>query len=106
MWGPRLTVNSLERRTFSRAPRSLCHGKCDRRLPDRGYNAACIAEDYDEEEAMSEQILNAIVEAGRPIFDQLAPCPVNSTSTSSNLHSLLFPKEYTFRFRTLDTRQS
>ncbi|UNI17090.1 hypothetical protein JDV02_003468 [Purpureocillium takamizusanense] len=66
------------------------------------YNAACIVEDCDEEEAMSEQILDAIVEAGRPIFDQLAPRPVISTSAPSDLHSLLFPKEYTFRFRTLD----
>ncbi|KAK3936889.1 hypothetical protein QBC46DRAFT_393995 [Diplogelasinospora grovesii] len=68
------------------------------------YNAACIAEDYDEEEAMSHQILDAIVEAGRPTFDQLASPPALGSSTSSDLHSLLFPEEYSFRFRTLNNR--
>lgn len=64
------------------------------------YDAACIAEGHGEEEALSEQILDAIVDAGRPTFDQLAPRPV--TSAPSDLHSLLFTKEYHFRFRTLD----
>lgn len=68
------------------------------------YNAACDAEDYDEEEAMSDQILDAIVEAGRPTFDRLAPPPAPGTSTSTDLHALLFPKECSFRLRTLNGR--
>lgn len=68
------------------------------------YNAACDAEDYDEEEAMTDQILDAIVEAGRPTFDRLAPPPAPGTSTSTDLHALLFPKECSFRLRTLNGR--
>lgn len=49
---------------------------------------------------MSEQILDAIVGAGRPIFDQLAPGLVKESVESSDTHSLLFAAEYTFRFRT------
>ncbi|KAI4868857.1 hypothetical protein F4820DRAFT_408951 [Hypoxylon rubiginosum] len=37
------------------------------------YNAAVDAGDEDEEEAVSDQILDAIVEVGRSIFDHLAP---------------------------------
>ncbi|KPM42599.1 hypothetical protein AK830_g3952 [Neonectria ditissima] len=66
------------------------------------YNKACDDEDYEEEEIMSNRILDAIVEAGRFDFDQLAPPPPASTSASPNLHSLLFPEEYVFRFRTVD----
>ncbi|TPX12507.1 uncharacterized protein E0L32_000684 [Thyridium curvatum] len=69
------------------------------------YNAACINEDYDEEETMSDRILDAIIESGRAAFDELAP-PADSptSSSSSDLHSLLFPEEFTFRFRTLNNK--
>lgn len=65
------------------------------------YDAACDAEDYEEGEAISDRILDAIVEVGRPTFDRLAPPPVPGTtsSTSTDRHTLLFPKEYSFRFR-------
>ncbi|KAM0424938.1 hypothetical protein ACHAPT_009739 [Fusarium lateritium] len=69
------------------------------------YNNACLSEDYDEEQAISNEILDTIVGAGRPPFDQLAPPPVSSTSHPSDLHSLLFPEEFTFLFRTLDNRR-
>lgn len=68
------------------------------------YNAACDAEDFDEEEDLSNRILDVVVEIGKPTFDQLAPPPALGTSTSSDLHSLLFPKEYSFRFRTQNNR--
>lgn len=58
------------------------------------YNAACTAEDHDEE-AVSDQTLDRIVEARRSIFDQLAP---PTASSSPDLNSLIFPAEYTFRF--------
>ncbi|KAK7414162.1 hypothetical protein QQX98_006948 [Neonectria punicea] len=63
------------------------------------YNVACDAEDGDEADTLSNEILDAIVEAGRPIFDQIASPP---TLTSTNLHTLLFPDEFAFCFRTLD----
>ncbi|KAI1188900.1 hypothetical protein F5B17DRAFT_393789 [Nemania serpens] len=64
------------------------------------YNAAVEDGDDEAEELISDQILDAIVEAGRSMFDQLAPPPAPDNSTPLDLHSLLFPKEYTFAFRT------
>lgn len=65
------------------------------------YNAAVEDGDEEEEEMMSDQILDAIVQAGRSLFDQLAPPPAPDTSTTPvDLHSLIFPKEYSFFFRT------
>jgi hypothetical protein len=63
------------------------------------YNAACDSDDFEEAEALSDEILHAVVETGRPIFDRIAPPP---TSSSHDLHTLLFPKEYTFHYRTLN----
>lgn len=68
------------------------------------YNAVFEAEDYDEEEELSEKILDAVVEVGRPTFDRLAPPPAPGTAASTDLHTLLFPKEWTFRFRTRNGR--
>ncbi|KAK7415189.1 hypothetical protein QQZ08_012417 [Neonectria magnoliae] len=62
------------------------------------YNVACDAEDDDEADTLSDEILDAIVEAGRSTFDQIAPPP---TLTSTSLHTLLFPDEFAFCFRTL-----
>ncbi|KAI0399834.1 hypothetical protein F4802DRAFT_587586 [Xylaria palmicola] len=64
------------------------------------YNAAVEDGDEDEEEMLSDRILDAIVQAGRSLFDRLAPPPAPDTSTPVDLHSLLFPKEYLFFFRT------
>ncbi|KAI5917605.1 hypothetical protein F4810DRAFT_642071 [Camillea tinctor] len=64
------------------------------------YNAAVEDGDDEEEEMMSDQILDAIVQAGRTSFDRLAPPPAPDASTPADLHSLIFPKEYSFFFRT------
>lgn len=64
------------------------------------YNAACCNDDYDEAEALSDEILHAVVETGRRAFDQIVP--PTGHSASRDLHTLLFPKEYMFYFRTLD----
>ncbi|KAI0198055.1 hypothetical protein F4808DRAFT_436960 [Astrocystis sublimbata] len=65
------------------------------------YNAAVDNEEYEEEEILSDQILDAIVLAGRSLFDRLAPPPApDASSTPADLHSLISPKEYTFYFRT------
>lgn len=64
------------------------------------YNAAVEDGDEEEEEMISDQILDAIVQAGRSLFDQLAPPPAPDTSTPVDLHSLIFPKEYSFYLRT------
>ncbi|KAI1289042.1 hypothetical protein F5Y03DRAFT_378557 [Xylaria venustula] len=65
------------------------------------YNAAVDDEDYEEEERMTDEILDAIVEAGMSLFDQLAPPPAPDTSsTPMDLHSVLHPEEYLFWFRT------
>lgn len=68
------------------------------------YNAAFDSGDAEEEEAMSVQILDAIVDLGRPLFDRLAPPPIPGTSILSDLHSLLFPSEHAFLFRTVDNK--
>lgn len=65
------------------------------------YNAACIAEDYDEEAAISDQILDSIVDVGRPIFNQLAPRPdIYLCVIRSSFPSL--PRRAHLLFRTVD----
>ncbi|KAI0190532.1 hypothetical protein EV127DRAFT_339851 [Xylaria flabelliformis] len=64
------------------------------------YNAAAEDRDDEEEEMISDQILDAIVQAGRLLFDRLAPPPAPDASSPEDLHSLIFPKEYSFYFRT------
>ncbi|UPK91703.1 hypothetical protein LCI18_002638 [Fusarium solani-melongenae] len=66
------------------------------------YNAACNTDNLDEAEAVSDEILDAVVETGRPVFDHLAPPPAPGASPSHDLHTLLFPKEYIFSFQTLN----
>ncbi|KAM0321440.1 hypothetical protein ACHAQA_010116 [Verticillium albo-atrum] len=51
---------------------------------------------------LSNEILDAIVDAGRPIFDQIAPPPAPGATVSTDLHTLLFPDEFAFCFRILD----
>ncbi|KAI1779111.1 hypothetical protein F4818DRAFT_455289 [Hypoxylon cercidicola] len=68
------------------------------------YNAAIDTGDPEEEDAMTDQILDAIVEVGRPLFDRLAPRPVPGIPVPSDLHSLLFPAEHAFFFRTVDNK--
>ncbi|KAI1637747.1 hypothetical protein F4809DRAFT_649694 [Biscogniauxia mediterranea] len=64
------------------------------------YNAAVEDGDDEEEETISDQVLDAIVQAGRSLFDRLAPPPAPDASTPADLHSLIFPKEYSFFFCT------
>ncbi|EEY16059.1 conserved hypothetical protein [Verticillium alfalfae VaMs.102] len=66
------------------------------------YNIACDAEDDDEADTLSDEILDAVVEAGRPTFDQIAPPPAPGATVSTDLHTLFFPDEFSFCFRALD----
>ncbi|KAI1039460.1 hypothetical protein LB505_002622 [Fusarium chuoi] len=66
------------------------------------YKEACDNEDIEEAEALSDEILDAVVEAGRDTFDRVAPPPAPGDTLSQDLHSLLFPKEYLFSFQSLD----
>ncbi|KAG5748479.1 hypothetical protein H9Q70_008855 [Fusarium xylarioides] len=66
------------------------------------YTQACDADDIEEAEALSDKIFDAIVDAGRDIFDRLAPPPAPGDTLSQDLHTLLFPKEYFFSFETLN----
>lgn len=66
------------------------------------YNQACDSDDIEEAEALSDEILDAVVEAGRDEFDRLAPSSASGETSSQCLHTLLFPKEYYFSFRTLN----
>jgi hypothetical protein len=63
------------------------------------YNAACDNDDFEEAEVVSNEILYAVVKTVRPIFDRITP-PL--TSSSHNLYTLLFPREHTFRYQTLN----
>ncbi|KAF5530164.1 kinase domain-containing protein [Fusarium phyllophilum] len=65
------------------------------------YNEACNNDDIEEAEALSDEILDAVVEAGRETFDRLAPPPAPGDTLSQDLHTLLFPKEYSFSFQAL-----
>ncbi|KAF5562055.1 kinase-like (PK-like) [Fusarium napiforme] len=66
------------------------------------YTQACDADDIEEAEALSDEILDAIVDAGRDIFDRLAPPPPSGETLLQDLHTLLCPKEYLFSFETLN----
>ncbi|KAF4438770.1 hypothetical protein FACUT_4660 [Fusarium acutatum] len=66
------------------------------------YTQACDTDDIEEAEALSDEILDAIVDAGRDIFDRLAPPPASSETSSQDLRTLLFPREYFFSLQTLD----
>ncbi|RKK15929.1 hypothetical protein BFJ66_g4584 [Fusarium oxysporum f. sp. cepae] len=63
---------------------------------------ACDSDDIEEAGALSDEILDAVVEAGRDEFDHLAPPSASGETLSQCLHTLLFPKEYYFSFRTLN----
>ncbi|KAI0108843.1 hypothetical protein GGR51DRAFT_513294 [Nemania sp. FL0031] len=64
------------------------------------YNAAVEDKDEEKVDMISDQILDAIVEAGRSLFDRLAPPPAPDASSPVDLHSLIFPREFSFLFRT------
>ncbi|KAI1101478.1 hypothetical protein F4804DRAFT_315855 [Jackrogersella minutella] len=64
------------------------------------YHAAVDDGDDEEEEMISDQISDFIVETGRALFDQFAPPPAPDASTPGDLHSLIFPKGYIFYFHT------
>ncbi|CZR42605.1 uncharacterized protein FPRO_09908 [Fusarium proliferatum ET1] len=66
------------------------------------YYEACNNDDIEEAEALSDEILDAVVEAGRDTFDHLAPPPAPGDTLSQDLHTLLFPKEYSFSFQDLN----
>ncbi|KAL2751939.1 hypothetical protein ACRALDRAFT_1083854 [Sodiomyces alcalophilus JCM 7366] len=66
------------------------------------YNVASDAEDDDKADTLANEILDAIVGAGKTVFDKLAPPPAQLAGISTDLHTLLLPDEYAFCFRTLD----
>lgn len=66
------------------------------------YNTMCENDDIEEEDAVADEILDAVVEAGRGMFDEIAP-PTGATRVQ-DLDTLLFPREYTFYFKTLGER--
>ncbi|CVK91279.1 uncharacterized protein FMAN_09422 [Fusarium mangiferae] len=66
------------------------------------YNEACNNDDIEEAESLSDEILDAVVEAGRDTFDRLAPPPSPCDKSSQDLHTLLLPKEYSFSFQALN----
>lgn len=57
------------------------------------------SQSHEEEGAMMDKMLAAIVEVGRSTFDQLVPPRVNPALPPS-LQSLLFPQEFAFQFYT------
>lgn len=66
------------------------------------YTQACDADDIEEAEALSDEILDAIVDVGRDIFNRLAPPSPSGETLLQDLHTLLCPKEYFFSFQTLN----
>ncbi|KAI1018025.1 hypothetical protein LB504_003990 [Fusarium proliferatum] len=66
------------------------------------YKEACDNDDIEEAEALSNEILDAVVEAGRDTFDHLTPSPAPGDTLSQDLHTLLFPREYLFSLQSLN----
>lgn len=62
------------------------------------FNSTSDEDDGEEAERLSGEFLDAVVEIGRHSFDRLAP----PTAQLQDLHTVLFPKEYNFLFRTSD----
>lgn len=86
--GARMVVN---------VDRNLSSSVVENLLIDK-YSSACLQDDEDEEDAVRDQLLDAIHEAGHALLDQLAP---PSTPESSNLHSVLFPQQFSFNLVTV-----
>ncbi|KAJ3480607.1 hypothetical protein NLG97_g8034 [Lecanicillium saksenae] len=61
------------------------------------YTDACLGGDEDIVDQIQDQILDAIVEAGEVAFDTLSP----ATQTRADLHSAIFPLQYSFRLVTV-----
>lgn len=72
--------------------RNLSSNVMENSLIDK-YLSACLQEDEDEEDAARDKLLDAINEAGQALLDQLAP---PSMPESTNLHSVLFPPQFSF----------
>ncbi|KAF5590039.1 kinase-like (PK-like) [Fusarium pseudoanthophilum] len=78
--------------TFNRWPLRLAVPPIDNSFIDR-YTQACDADDIEKTEALSDEILDAIVDAGRDIFNRLAPAPPSGETLLQDLHTLLCPKD-------------
>ncbi|KAF5611235.1 kinase-like (PK-like) [Fusarium subglutinans] len=85
---------------LSRSQTSTDVPSIDNTFLDR-YNETCNNDDIDEAEALSDEILDAVVEAGRDTFDRVAPPPAPG-HMPEDLLTLLFPKEYSFSFQALN----
>lgn len=90
--GKRIVVNFL--------PIDSRDGTIEGPLIER-YEAACLDEDEEEEEAVQQEIEDIIYDVGRPIFARLAP-PAATGARLENLHSLLYPETLSFRFATIN----
>ena len=59
----------------------------------KNYTSAFLVDDADAMDASQDEILDAIVEAGESLFDELAP---HMAAPPSDLHSMLFSPQYSF----------
>jgi hypothetical protein len=62
------------------------------------YTHACACDNEDTVDEIQDEILDAVVKVGAATFDKLAP-PL--PPTTSDLHSVLFPQQYSFRLVTV-----
>jgi hypothetical protein len=62
----------------------------------REHDGLGVAED------LSNEILDAVVEYGRPLFDAIVPPPASRSSLPRDLHTVLFPREHNFFSRTMN----
>ncbi|KAF9767661.1 hypothetical protein IL306_015138 [Fusarium sp. DS 682] len=95
-WNDARLVVNLDRSQSSTAVPPLENSFIDR------YSEAFEADEIEECETVSDEILDAVVEVGKDTFDRLAPPPATGTSLSQDLYTLLFPKKYSFSFQTLN----
>lgn len=65
---------------------------------------AAIADDDNEYEKIIDEVLEAILRNGKPLFIQVAPGSQASTYTSQHLHSHIYPSRFYFRLQTIDGR--
>ncbi|KAF5629990.1 kinase-like (PK-like) [Fusarium tjaetaba] len=87
--------------TLNHCPLKLAVPPVENSFIDR-YTQACDADDIEEAEVLSDEILDALVDAGRDIFNRLAPPPPSGETLLQDLHTLLYPKEYFFSFQTMN----
>ncbi|KAI5857371.1 hypothetical protein GGS23DRAFT_600859 [Durotheca rogersii] len=63
------------------------------------YTSACLRGNEDEQDAVDDELLDAVIGAGESILDHLVP---PSAEPPSDLHSILLPPQYSFSLTTVD----